>query len=57
MQHNNWDKWDFETFEHLVPLSKGGANAPPNVALAHYRCNQQRGAQEREPLLLRVARS
>lgn len=35
---------DTMSIDHLVPLSKGGIHAPINVALAHTRCNAQRGA-------------
>lgn len=29
--------------DHLIPLSRGGPNAPWNVAVAHPRCNLSRG--------------
>lgn len=32
------------TIDHLVPLSAGGADAPINVATAHFECNWRRGA-------------
>lgn len=31
------------TIDHLVPLSAGGADTAPNVALAHRSCNVRRG--------------
>jgi 5-methylcytosine-specific restriction endonuclease McrA len=31
------------SLDHLIPLSKGGAHTPANVALAHRRCNSRRG--------------
>ena len=36
---------DFEetTLEHIIPLSKGGANRIDNYALSHEKCNQERG--------------
>lgn len=34
---------DQPTFEHVVPLSKGGEDSPVNLVVACYRCNQQRG--------------
>jgi 5-methylcytosine-specific restriction endonuclease McrA len=37
------------TFEHIVPLSKGGADSPANLAIACYGCNQQRGDGEQSP--------
>lgn len=46
-----------ETLEHLVPLSKGGADDITNMALSHYRCNQERGTQAREPLFRLPARA
>jgi len=38
---------DIETFEeasweHKIPLSRGGSNRKDNLALSHYRCNQER---------------
>jgi len=39
--------------DHLIPLSRGGADAPWNVAVAHRRCNFQRGAG-RIPAQLRL---
>lgn len=55
MQFVNPQKWDYETFEHLKPKSKGGTNAIGNLALAHKKCNAERGTETREPLLRRVA--
>lgn len=34
------------TIDHLIPISKGGADAPDNVALAHRTCNERRGARD-----------
>lgn len=33
------------TIDHLLPLSKGGADAPDNVATAHFQCNSIKGAR------------
>lgn len=32
----------FATFEHLIPLMRGGTHAPENVRLSHKRCNHER---------------
>ncbi len=56
MQNERPYKWDYETIEHLTPLSLGGTHAMSNLALAHKRCNEQRGVEIREPLVRRVAR-
>ena len=40
------------TIDHLVPGSKGGTNDPANLALAHWRCNVQRGNRGVVQLLL-----
>jgi 5-methylcytosine-specific restriction endonuclease McrA len=32
------------TFDHLIPISDGGTDAPENLALAHRFCNSSRGA-------------
>lgn len=53
MQNTHRLRWDYETIEHLNPLSKGGTNKITNLALAHRRCNQDRGTEEREPLIRR----
>lgn len=38
---------DYATFEHIKPLALGGAaSAVSNIALAHRRCNMQRGRQD-----------
>jgi 5-methylcytosine-specific restriction endonuclease McrA len=55
MQFERPEKWDYETIEHLTPKSKGGTNAITNLALAHRRCNAERGTKDKEPLLRRVA--
>lgn len=31
------------TWEHIIPVAKGGTNALSNLLLAHRRCNQERG--------------
>lgn len=31
------------TFDHLVPRSQGGGSALDNLALAHWKCNNERG--------------
>lgn len=31
--------------DHVVPISRGGSNAPENIRLAHRRCNNARGNQ------------
>lgn len=36
------------SFDHLIPVSRGGAHAEWNLMLAHIRCNQSRGTK---PLL------
>lgn len=56
MQNTHPLRWDYETIEHLRPLSKGGTSAMSNLALAHRKCNQDRGNEDREPLLRRCAR-
>jgi 5-methylcytosine-specific restriction endonuclease McrA len=30
------------TIDHIVPRSRGGPDAPDNVATAHWRCNRQK---------------
>ena len=32
------------SFDHLIPISKGGSHTKKNVAVAHLRCNLERGA-------------
>lgn len=39
---------DDPTLDHLVPVSKGGPHARDNVALAHNRCNWERGDTDLE---------
>jgi 5-methylcytosine-specific restriction endonuclease McrA len=39
------------TFEHLIPLGKGGADHPDNLVVACFRCNQSRGNLGAENLL------
>ncbi len=31
------------TFDHMIPRSKGGADKPENLQLAHARCNKVKG--------------
>ena len=31
------------TFDHIMPRSKGGADTPQNLQLAHARCNKIKG--------------
>lgn len=33
------------TIDHIVPISRGGADAPSNVRLAHRLCNLRKGAR------------
>jgi 5-methylcytosine-specific restriction endonuclease McrA len=33
---------DAPTIEHLIPLSKGGADHPDNLVMTCYRCNERR---------------
>ena len=33
------------TIDHVVPLSRGGADVPDNVATAHWRCNREKRAR------------
>lgn len=44
-----------KSIDHLVPLSLGGTHEPANVALAHLRCNVQRGAGRRPAQLWLIA--
>lgn len=34
---------DGATIDHVIPLSKGGADEPGNVVAAHWRCNRDKG--------------
>lgn len=34
-----------QTIDHLIPLSRGGSNAPRNIVIAHLRCNLSKGAK------------
>lgn len=40
------------TFDHLMPVSAGGTDAPENLALAHFGCNSRRQAAGEVQLLL-----
>jgi 5-methylcytosine-specific restriction endonuclease McrA len=40
---------DRPTFEHIIPLSRCGEDAPANLAIACYRCNQDRGNEPFPP--------
>lgn len=40
------------TFDHLIPISAGGTDAPENLRLAHWGCNSRRGAGGTVQLLL-----
>lgn len=40
------------TFDHLIPVSKGGNDSRVNLRLAHFRCNSRRGARGVVQLLL-----
>lgn len=40
------------TFDHLIPVSAGGTDAPENLRLAHRVCNSRRGARGTVQLLL-----
>lgn len=31
------------TFDHIIPLSRGGSHAIENLRLAHSECNRRRG--------------
>lgn len=42
------------SFDHIIPLSKGGPHANWNLQVAHYRCNSARGPG-RSPGQLRLA--
>lgn len=54
MQQTNPNKWDYETLEHLRPRSRKGTDAITNLALAHKRCNEERGSEERKPLIRHI---
>jgi 5-methylcytosine-specific restriction endonuclease McrA len=40
------------TFDHLIPVSDHGDDAPENLRLAHLHCNSKRGAGGVVQLLL-----
>ena len=48
---------DRPTFEHIVPLSKGGADSPANLAIACHGCNLRRGDGELSPAQIRPSLS
>lgn len=33
------------SFDHVIPLAKGGTNDPANLALTHRKCNSSKGAK------------
>lgn len=35
----------YVTFDHILPLSRGGPDRMDNMRLAHYHCNRARGNQ------------
>ncbi len=45
MQRKSGSPW-MATFDHIQPLSCGGANRPNNKLLAHQICNQVRGRKQ-----------
>jgi len=42
------------TIDHLIPRIYGGSNEPPNLAVAHLRCNVRRHTGKRIPAQLRL---
>ncbi len=40
---------DRPTFEHVIPLSRGGEDTPLNLAIACLRCNHDRGDGDAPP--------
>jgi 5-methylcytosine-specific restriction endonuclease McrA len=34
-----------KSFDHVIPLSKGGSHSMGNVKLAHFGCNSRKGAR------------
>jgi 5-methylcytosine-specific restriction endonuclease McrA len=40
---------DRPTFEHAIPLSRGGEDTPANIVIACYGCNQRRGNADWPP--------
>lgn len=39
-----WPAEDCATVDHIVPISRGGADVPENLQTAHWRCNRAKGA-------------
>lgn len=50
MQTEHPARWDFETLEHIHPKSAGGRNKIANLALAHAKCNNERGSEMLYPI-------
>lgn len=44
------------SFDHLIPLSKGGSHTIENIAVAHLKCNVSRGAGRIPAQLLLVVK-
>ena len=40
--------WDSDV-DHILPKSKGGANAPENYAVTHTKCNNRKGNRTTQP--------
>lgn len=36
--------------DHIIPLARGGSNAPENICLAHPKCNQSKGTKTPQDL-------
>jgi 5-methylcytosine-specific restriction endonuclease McrA len=50
MQTEHPGRWDFETLEHIHPKHHGGRNQISNLALAHAKCNNERGSKLVSPV-------
>jgi len=46
---------DTATFDHVVPLSKGGYDKTKNGALACRKCNTRKGVKSAEEFLKKIA--